>query len=101
MANPPVHEPPEIRPPVPGQPTEPPNEIPPGNSRPEVPPPMHDPAQPPRAPQELPGRSPDELPVRGPSGPQTPYPVNDPGVVDLPGSEPDVFPGVPTQPGTM
>ncbi len=101
MAKPPVQEPPEIPSPTPGRPTVPPVESPPGHPRPEVPPPMKDPAQPPNPPQELPGQLPDEVPVRGPSGPQTPYPVNDPGITDLPGSEPDVIPGSPIPPGTM
>ncbi|GJD94702.1 hypothetical protein [Methylobacterium iners] len=44
---------------------------------------------------------PDEQPEIGPTGPRTPYPVNDPGVVDPagPGSEPDYLPGAPTDPG--
>ena len=38
----------------------------------------------------------------GPTGPRTPYPVNDPGIGEPggPGSEPDIFPGTPTDPGT-
>jgi hypothetical protein len=49
-----------------------------------------------------PTRSPDEQPDVGPSGPRTPYPVNDPGITDPggPGSEPDYLPGNPTNPGT-
>jgi hypothetical protein len=45
---------------------------------------------------------PDEPPDIGPTGPRTPYPVNDPGVMDPkgPGSEPDYLPGNPTDPGT-
>jgi hypothetical protein len=40
--------------------------------------------------------------VRGPNGPRTPYPANDPGIIDLPGSDPDVIPGAPQRPpGTM
>ena len=37
---------------------------------------------------------PDEAPLPGPGGPQTPYPVNDPGIADprKPGSEPDYMP---------
>jgi hypothetical protein len=101
MAKPPVNEPPEILPPTPGRPTVPPVESPPGNPRPEVPPPMNDPAQPPQPPQELPGGPPQEIPVRGSSGPQTPYPVNDRCIDDLPVSGPGVIPGIPTQPGTM
>jgi hypothetical protein len=45
--------------------------------------------------QPIPDR-PDEKPRAGPKGPQTPYPVNDPGL-DRPGSEPDYLP--PVQPG--
>ena len=49
-----------------------------------------------------PTRTPDEMPDIGPSGPRTPYPVNDPGISDPkgPGSEPDYLPGTPTNPGT-
>ena len=101
MANPPVREPSEIPPPTPGRPTVPPIERPPGNPRPEIPPPINDPAQPSQPPQELPGDPPNEIPARGPQGPRTRYPVNDPDIVDLPGSEPDVFPGQPIPPGTM
>jgi hypothetical protein len=38
---------------------------------------------------------PDETPDVGPTGPRTPYPVDDPGVGDPtgPGSEPDYLPG--------
>jgi hypothetical protein len=45
---------------------------------------------------------PDETPDIGPTGPRTPYPVNDPGIGDPkgPGSEPDYLPGTPTNPGT-
>ena len=79
---------------TPGKPTEPPQEEPPGNPRPEIPPPVQEPGAPPQ-PQELPGRTPDELPVRGPQGPRTPYPATDAGIIsDLPGSEPDVLPGI-------
>lgn len=44
---------------------------------------------------------PDEQPDIGPTGPRTPYPVNDPGIGDPvgPGSEPDYLPGAPTDPG--
>ena len=47
-----------------------------------------------------PGRSPDELPDTGPTGPRTPYPVNDPGISEPkgPGSEPDYLPGGPSNP---
>src|ERR1700760_3295256 len=50
-------------------------------------------------PRPLPER-PDEAPTRGPSGPRTPYPVNDPGFADpgKPGSEPDYIPS-PSPPG--
>ncbi|HEY8384353.1 MAG TPA: hypothetical protein VIL09_19610 [Microvirga sp.] len=49
-----------------------------------------------------PNQSPDELPDIGPTGPRTPYPVNEPGITDPtgPGSEPDYLPGGPTNPGT-
>jgi hypothetical protein len=85
-------EPPEIPPTTPGHPTEPPFEKPPGAPRPETPPPMREPGEP-QPPEELPGRTPDELPVRGPNGPRTPYPVTDVDE-DLPGSEPDLDPGL-------
>jgi hypothetical protein len=44
---------------------------------------------------------PDEQPDIGPTGPRTPYPVNDPGIDEPagPGSEPDYLPGGPTDPG--
>jgi len=53
-----------------------------------------------RVPTEVPPRQPDELPDIGPTGPRTPYPVNDPGIGDPigPGSEPDYLPGRPTAP---
>jgi hypothetical protein len=57
-------EPPEIPPPTPGQPGEPPREDPPGNPNPEIPPPVHEPGAPPQ-PQELPGQMPDEVPGHG------------------------------------
>ncbi|TGD92754.1 hypothetical protein [Methylobacterium nonmethylotrophicum] len=46
--------------------------------------------------------APDELPDTGPTGPRSPYPVNDPGITEPngPGSEPDYLPGGPTNPGT-
>ena len=49
-----------------------------------------------------PAPEPDEMPDMGPTGPRTPYPVNDPGITDPsgPGSEPDYLPGQPTNPGT-
>lgn len=49
-----------------------------------------------------PAPTPDETPDTGPTGPRTPYPVNDPGITDPkgPGSEPDYLPGNPTDPGT-
>lgn len=99
--NPGVGDPPEIPPPTPGTPTEPPAESPPGNPQPEIPPVIDDPADP-KSPRELPPNAPDEVPLHGPDGPRTPYPVNDPGIVDLPGSDPDVNPGMPQlPPGTM
>ena len=93
---------PQEDPPIkPGQPAEPPQEDPPGNPRPEVPPPMQEPGEPPK-PEELPGRTPEELPVRGPQGPSTPSPAADAGIDDLPGSQPDLNPGMPEiPPGTM
>jgi hypothetical protein len=69
-------DPTEVPPIKPGEPSEPPQESPPGSPRPEVPPPMQDPVEP-SQPQELPGRTPEELPVRGPAGPQTPSPAID------------------------
>ena len=44
---------------------------------------------------------PDDLPDIGPTGPRTPYPVDDPGIQDPrgPGSQPDYLPGGPTDPG--
>jgi hypothetical protein len=51
-------------------------ESPPGNPRPEVPPPIREPGAPPQ-PDELPGKMPDELPTRGPNGPTTPNPATD------------------------
>jgi hypothetical protein len=53
-------------------------------------------------PSEVPPPAPDEKPDIGPSGPRTPYPVNDPGIGEPtgPGSEPDYLPGNPTNPGT-
>lgn len=49
-----------------------------------------------------PAPDPKEPPDTGPSGPRTPYPVNDPGIGEPrgPGSEPDYLPGTPTDPGT-
>ena len=46
---------------------------------------------------------PDEQPVPGSRGPRTPYPVNDPGIIDpaRPGSEPDYLPGRPIAPDTQ
>jgi hypothetical protein len=52
---------------------------------------------PPRGPSPKPGQP----PVPGPRGPRTPYPVDDPGIDDLPGAEPDYLPGTPVQPGRM
>lgn len=53
-------------------------------------------------PTEVPPRGPDEMPDIGPSGPRSPYPVNDPGIGDPtgPGSQPDYLPGGPSNPGT-
>jgi len=69
-------EPPEIPPPTPGTPNEPPREDPPGTPRPDIPPPIYEPGAPPR-PEELPGKMPDEFPVRGPNGPATPNTATD------------------------
>jgi hypothetical protein len=96
MAQPPNRDPQEIPPPRPGQPAEPPQESPPGNPRPDIPPPLREPGAP-APPQELPPNIPDELPVRGPGAPSEMPPV-DPGVIDLPGSNPDVLPGTPQPP---
>jgi hypothetical protein len=53
-------------------------------------------------PSDVPPIKPDEMPDVGPTGPRTPYPVNEPGITDPkgPGSEPDYLPGIPTDPGT-
>ncbi len=53
-------------------------------------------------PTEMPPSAPDDIPDIGPTGPRTPYPVNDPGIGEPsgPGSEPDYLPGAPTSPGT-
>ncbi len=54
-------------------------------------------------PGEVPPQSPDEdVPDQGPTGPRTPYPVDEPGISDPtgPGSEPDYLPGGPTNPST-
>jgi hypothetical protein len=53
-------------------------------------------------PSDVPPITPDEMPDVGPTGPRTPYPVNEPGITDPkgPGSEPDYLPGIPTDPGT-
>jgi hypothetical protein len=68
-------EPPEIQPPSPGNPTEPPSEDPPGSPQPDViPPPIHEPGEPP-PPDDLPGKAPDEIPRRGPNSPTTPNPA--------------------------
>jgi hypothetical protein len=45
--------------------------------------------------------NPDETPKPGPKGPRTPYPVDDPGITDLPGQEPDYIPGTPLRPGRL
>lgn len=62
--------------------------------------PDHDPIPGGNIPTETPPRPPDEMPDTGPSGPRTPYPVNDPGIVDPtgPGSAPDYLPGNPSTP---
>ena len=45
---------------------------------------------------------PADRPQPGPSGPRTPYPVDDPGIGDPtgPGAEPDYLPGDPSNPKT-
>lgn len=52
-------------------------------------------------PEPKPTEEPGRTPQPGPSGPRTPYPVDDPGIPEpgLPGSEPDVMPGRPLDPG--
>lgn len=62
--------------------------------------PDHEPIPGGNIPTELPPTSPDELPDTGPTGPRSPYPVNDPGISEPtgPGSEPDYLPGKPTSP---
>jgi hypothetical protein len=69
----------------PGQPRSPGDEPTPGGQIPGEMPPSSDP---------------DEMPDQGPTGPRTPYPVNDPGIGDPtgPGSEPDYLPGKPGNP---
>ena len=65
--------------------------------------PANEPAPGGNIPSDVPPRPiPDEPPDIGPTEPRTPYPVNDPGVMDPkgPGSEPDYLPGNPTDPGT-
>ena len=54
-------------------------------------------------PSEGPPDAPDEVPDVGPTGPRTPYPVNDPGIAEPggPGSEPDYLPGTPIDPDTQ
>jgi hypothetical protein len=44
----------------------------------------------------------DESPDQDPTGPRSPYPVDEPGINDPkgPGSEPDYLPGGPTNPNT-
>ncbi len=54
------------------------------------------------SPDGQPAEEPGRIPEPGPAGPRTPYPVDDgPGIADpgLPGSEPDVVPGRPLDPG--
>ncbi len=63
---------------------------------------MANPGLPEPTPGEIPPPAgPDEVPDIGPTGPRTPYPIDDPGIDEPigPGSEPDVFPGAPTDPG--
>ena len=70
----------------------------PGSPRPANP--DHEPIPGGNIPTELPPTPPDEMPDTGPTGPRTPYPVNDPGISEPtgPGSEPDYLPGKPTSP---
>lgn len=68
----------EVPPIKPGQPSEPPQESPPGNPRPDVPVPAQNPAETPQ-PQELPGQTPQESPLTEPAGPRT-YPATDQGI---------------------
>ena len=42
--------------------------------------PAHEPILGGNIPTEVPPREPDEFPDQGPTGPRTPYPVNDPGI---------------------
>lgn len=62
--------------------------------------PDHEPIPGGNIPTEVPPGSPDEIPDTGPTGPRTPYPVNDPGISEPtgPGSEPDYLPGTPSSP---
>jgi hypothetical protein len=72
-----------------------------GRHRPENP--AHEPEPGGRLPGEAPGTPDrDAPPDQGPSGPRSPYPVDDPGISDPtgPGSEPDYLPGAPTNPST-
>ena len=59
-----------------------------------------DPGAPDPRPQR-PGGEEGDSPEQPPTGPRTPYPVDDPGVADPngPGSEPDVLPGRRPNPG--
>ena len=68
----------EVPPIKPGQPSEPPQESPPGNPRPDVPVPAQNPTETPQ-PQELPGQTPQESPLTEPAGPRT-YPATDQGI---------------------
>jgi len=68
----------EVPPIKPGQPSEPPQESPAGNPRPDVPVPAQNPAETPQ-PQELPGQTPQESPLPEPAGPRT-YPATDQGI---------------------
>lgn len=46
--------------------------------------------------RSVPAPDADAVPTRGPTGPRTPYPVNDPAITEprrQPGSDPDVIPG--------
>ena len=62
--------------------------------------PAHEPIPGGNIPTEVPPREPDELPDQGPTGPRTPYPVDDPGIGEPRGrgSEPDYLPGGPSNP---
>jgi hypothetical protein len=64
-------------------------------------PPAREPTPGGHVPSEVPPqRRREDPPDTGPSGPRTPYPVDDPGIDEPrgPGSEPDYLPGGPSNP---